>query len=206
MEALVNSALGLAAKIAREFRDIPGLPHAEIEITAREALARAAAGYDPQKGIFEAYAATAIRNALRDLRERQMRHHRHHAYILDETTAGEDSDRPKFRDKIPAASPPIGHQAAFAESRALLDRAMATLPPRLRTVAEGIQSGKNYREIGESLCISKQAAHKLAGAAIASLRDALADMGYSGLDTLGLLQSGCVSGCGVSPPSFPTPS
>jgi superfamily II DNA or RNA helicase len=28
MEALVNSALGLAAKIAREFRDIPGLPHA----------------------------------------------------------------------------------------------------------------------------------------------------------------------------------
>jgi hypothetical protein len=26
MEALVNSALGLATKIAREFRDIPGLP------------------------------------------------------------------------------------------------------------------------------------------------------------------------------------
>lgn len=73
----------LAAKIAREFRDIPGLPHAEIEITAREALAQAAAGYNPQNGTFEAYTSTAIRNALRDLRERQMRHHRHHAYILD---------------------------------------------------------------------------------------------------------------------------
>ena len=67
------------------------------------------------------------------------------AHILDETTAGEDSDRPKFGDKLPAPSPPIDHQAAFAESRALLDRAMTTLPPRLRTVAEGIQSGKNNR-------------------------------------------------------------
>jgi DNA-directed RNA polymerase specialized sigma24 family protein len=67
---------------------------------------------------------------------------------------------------------------------------MASLPPRLRTVADGIQSGKNYREIGESLGISKQAAHKLAGAAIASLRESLAKMGYSGLDTLGLLKSG----------------
>jgi RNA polymerase sigma factor (sigma-70 family) len=197
MEALVNSALGLAAKIAREFRDIPGLPHAEIEMTAREALARAAAGYDPQKGAFEAYAATAIRNALRDLRDRQARHHRHHAYILDETTTGDDSDRPKFRDKLPASSPPIDHQVALAESRALLARAMASLPPRLRTVADGIQSGKNYREIGESLGISKQAAHKLAGAAIASLRESLAKMGYPGLDTLGLLKSGQVS---CSPP------
>ena len=67
-------------------------------------------------------------------------------------------------------------------------------------------AAKIARGIGESLGISKQAAHKLAGAAIASLHDALADMGYSGLDTLGFLQSGCVSGCGVSPPSFPTPS
>lgn len=85
MESQVNALIPLAARIAREFSNIPGLPHAEIEITAREALARAAAGYDPQKGTFEAYAATAIRNALRDLRERQMRHHRLHAYILDET-------------------------------------------------------------------------------------------------------------------------
>ena len=76
MESQVNAHIPLAAKIAREFRDSPRLPHAEIEITAHEALARAAAGYDPQKGTFEAYAATAIRNALRDLRERQMLHHR----------------------------------------------------------------------------------------------------------------------------------
>jgi hypothetical protein len=36
---------------------------------------------------------------------------------------------------------------------------------------------------------SKQAAHKLASAAIASLRDRLAAMGYHGVDTMGFLKS-----------------
>jgi hypothetical protein len=34
MEARVKGLLPLAAKIAREFDNIPGLPHAEIEIVA----------------------------------------------------------------------------------------------------------------------------------------------------------------------------
>ena len=57
MEERVNDFLPLAAKIAREFSNIPGLPHAEIEIVAQEALARAALALDPAKGDFTAYAA-----------------------------------------------------------------------------------------------------------------------------------------------------
>ncbi len=64
-------------------------------------------------------------------------------------------------------------------------------------MAEGIRDGKSYSEIGTSLGISKQAAHKLAGAAITTLRENLASMGFQGIDTLGLLKSGC----GVSPQS-----
>ena len=79
----MNELLPLAAKIAREFSNIPGLPHAEIEIVAQEALARAALALDPAKGDFTAYAAAAMRNALRHLHERQSRHHRHHLYDLD---------------------------------------------------------------------------------------------------------------------------
>ena len=74
---------------------------------------------------------------------------------------------------------------------------MGGLSPRLHLVTEGIRDGKNYREIGETLGISKQAAHKLAGAAIATLREKLEAMGFQGLYTLGLLKSGC----GVSPQS-----
>jgi DNA-directed RNA polymerase specialized sigma subunit len=80
MEIQVKELLPLAAKIAREFDNIPGLPHAEIEIVAQEALARAARLFDPAKGDFAAYAATAMRNSLRDLHDRQMRHHQHHIY------------------------------------------------------------------------------------------------------------------------------
>jgi len=72
---------------------------------------------------------------------------------------------------------------------------MSSLSPRLRQVAEGIRDGRSYSEIGTALGISKQAAHKLAGAAIATLREKLEAMGFQGLDTLGLLKSGC----GVSP-------
>ena len=52
-------------------------------------------------------------------------------------------------------------------------------------------------EIGTALGVSKQAAHNLAGAAISSLREALAGMGFSGIDTQGLLKSQSKSGCGA---------
>ena len=52
MEVPVNELLPRAAKIAREFDNIPGLPHAEIELAAQEALAHAARLFDPAKDRF----------------------------------------------------------------------------------------------------------------------------------------------------------
>jgi AAA lid domain len=68
MEELANDLLPLAAKIAREFANIPGLPHAEIELAAQEALAHAARLFDP-----------AILLALRPRLEA------HHGVALDES-------------------------------------------------------------------------------------------------------------------------
>jgi hypothetical protein len=50
-EERVKQLLPLATKIAREFNNIPGLPHAEIELAAQEALANAARLFDPAKGV-----------------------------------------------------------------------------------------------------------------------------------------------------------
>jgi hypothetical protein len=117
VNADVHEFLPLAAKIAREFGDIPGLPLAEIELTAQEALAHAARLFDPAKGDFPAYAATAMRNALRDLRDRQIRHHRHHVYNLDGTTdASATSPGPRI-GQVPAGNVPIADEAAAIESR-----------------------------------------------------------------------------------------
>lgn len=191
MEERVNELLPLAAKIAREFSNIPGLPHAEIDLAAQEALANAARHFDPAKGDFTAYAARAMRNALCDLYERQVRHHRHHIYDLD-LPITESATTPEARiQQIEAPDFSLADRVAAAlESGKRLELAMESLSPRLRQVAEGIRDGKSYSEIGETLGISKQAAHKLAGAAIAALREKLEAMGFQGLDTLGLLKSG----------------
>jgi RNA polymerase sigma factor (sigma-70 family) len=190
IEERINELLPLAARIAREFSNIPGLPHAEIEIVAQEALANAARHFDPAKGDFTAYAARAIRNALRDLYERQVRHHRHHIYDLD-LPITESATTPEARvQQVEASDFPLADRAAAAlESGRRLEMAIESLSPRLRLVAEGIRDGKSYSEIGSMLGVSKQAAHKLAGAAVAALRDRLEAMGFQGVDTLGFLKS-----------------
>lgn len=190
MEERVNELLPLAARIAREFSNNPGLQHAEIDLAAQEALANAARHFDPAKGDFTAYAARAMRNVLRDLYERQVRHHRHHVYDLDVPITGTATTLEARIQQVQAIDYPMAdHAAAALESGKRLELAMNTLSPRLRQVAEGIRDGKSYSEIGETLGISKQAAHKLAGAAITSLREKLETMGFQGLDTLGLLKS-----------------
>ena len=194
MEARVNELLPLVTKIAREFSNIPGLPHAEIEIAAQEALAHAARLFNPAKGDFTAYAARAMRYTLRDLYERQVRHHRHHVYDLD-LPVTQFATTPEARIQQVLSTNVLTDQAAALESRKRLEMAISTLSPRLCRVAEGIRDGKSYSEIGTTLGISKQEAHKLAGAAIATLRENLEAMGFQGLDTLGLLKSSC----GVSP-------
>jgi len=191
MDERVNELLPLAARIAREFENIPGLPFAEIELAAQEALAHAARLFDPAKGDFTAYAAHSMRNALRDLYERQVRHHQHHVYDLD-LPITQSATAPEARvQQVPASDRPLVDQAAALESGKRLEQAMITLSPRLRLVAEGIRDGKSYSEIGSSLGISKQAAHKLAGACITTLRENLESMGFRGIDTLGLLKSCC---------------
>lgn len=87
----IEEHLPLANRIAREFANIPGVGAAEIEMRAQEALAAAARGFDPARGEFAPYAATAVRNVLRSLYDAQVRHHAHHAYHLDDSRAGGDS-------------------------------------------------------------------------------------------------------------------
>jgi RNA polymerase sigma factor (sigma-70 family) len=178
MDAEVAKLLPLARHIARDFSNIPGLDLPEIEIQAQEALAAAGRQFDPSTGDFTAYSAHAVRYALRSLYEKQVRHHHHHAYVLDQP-AGMQSTQTDLVQNIPdTKQESVATKVNRAESIAALQRAMAHMPERFRGVLTAIGQGRSYSEICDRLGMTKQGVHKIATAAIQALRENLESQGY----------------------------
>lgn len=188
-DAEIAKFLPLARHIARDFTNIPGLSLAEIEIQAQEALAAAARQFDPAKGNFTAYASQAVRNALRSLYQRQVRHHKHHAYVLDQPVGMQSAQEDLVHNTPDKKQESVATQVNRAESIAALQRAMEQMPERYRIVLNAIGQGRSYSEIGVQLGMTKQGVHKIASAAMQSLREHLASQGFGGLDSVGLLKS-----------------
>jgi RNA polymerase sigma factor (sigma-70 family) len=191
MEPDIKPHLPLARRLAREFSNIPGLGLAEIEITAQEALARAYRQHDVSKGEFPPYAAQAIRNALKSLYDQQVRHHRHHIYVLDEVAPsdGNSTQVARVHNLKDYSNPSVPDQARFNQSKALLDKLMGALSARHRAVLEDLRDGRSYSEIGAAMGISKQAVQKIVHSALDALREKLAEHGFRGVDSQGFLES-----------------
>ena len=60
---------------------------------------------------------------------------------------------------------------------------------RYRVVLSAVAEGKSYSEIGEQIGMTKQGVHKIAAAAMQSLREHLESQGFAGLDSVGFLKS-----------------
>ena len=186
---ITDQHFGLARVIAFEYANIPGASLDEIIAEAESALAAAARAFDPAKGQFVSYASRTIRNALNSLFTRQLRYVKAHEFILDALTVGSTSvmhAHPKHR-RDPAAD--VALEVRASESLLILEEALASLPPRSRLIVERIREGKSFSEIGSELGVSKQAVHKVAHAALQSLRERLEARGFSGVDSKGYLKS-----------------
>jgi len=189
MDAEIIKLLPLARYIARDFSNIPGLGLPEIEIQAQEALAAAGRQFDPSKGDFTAYASQAVRNALRSLYEKQVRHHHHHAYVLDQPAGMQSTQTDLVQNTPDKKQESVATQVNRAESIAALQQAMGQMPERFRVVLTAIGQGHSYSEIGTKLGMTKQGVHKIASAATQALREYLESQGFGGLDSVGLLKS-----------------
>lgn len=188
MQPKIDEYLPLARKIALSFSNIPGLDSREIEMAAQEALAAAARQYDPAKGEFSHYAAQAIRNALRTLHQKQLRHHEHHAYTLNQA-AGFSTQADVIQQTPDVTQDSVATHVGRAESIDALQRCMARLTPKQQKVLHAVGKGMSYVEIGKEFGVSKQAAQQMASTAIKALREFLAEEGFGGLDSVGLLKS-----------------
>ena len=186
---LIEQHLGLARMIAYEYANIPCASMDEVIAEAETALAAAGRAFDPEKGQFTAYAGRAIRNALNSFFTRQVRYVKVHDFSLDAdaTTSASTGSSPRKDHAAPGADVPLAARAA--ESRRILDDVLAELSPRSRLMLVGLREGKSYSDIGAELGISKQAVHKVAHAALQSLREKLEARGFSGIDSKGFLKS-----------------
>ena len=186
---LVEQHLGLARMIAYEYANIPGASIDEIIAEAESALAAAGRAFDPEKGQFTAYAGRAVRNALNSLFTRQVRYVKVHDFSLDAEPPTSDSTSSSARKDHAVPGADVTVAARAAESRRILENVLAELSPRSRLMLVGLREGKSYSDIGVELGISKQAVHKVAHAALQSLREKLETRGFSGIDSKGFLKS-----------------
>ena len=188
---LFKNNADLADRIAAGYTNIAGVTGDDLQSIARVALHRASGKYDPSKGPFEPYAKRAIRNALNDLHAKQARHAEHEVVV--ESQPGETTQSP-FIERTPDPQQDVAMIVACVESREVLEELLAALPTRDRTVLGFVAQGLSYSEMGERLAISKQAAHKAASSALDRLRDQLAERGFKGLNSQGLLKSASLKG------------
>jgi RNA polymerase sigma factor (sigma-70 family) len=189
-DALFHAHLSLADKIAGGYANIPGVTADDVRAVAQTALLRAARAFDPARGAFEPYAAQAIRNALNSLHQKEARHARQIVPEADLalaafTTTGSTAPGQRLPDEFQDVLAKVRSQ----DSRRVLEAVLTTLPARTRQILGLVAAGRSYAEIGESLGISKQAAHKAATSAMTHIREQLAAQGFGGLDSQGVLRT-----------------
>jgi RNA polymerase sigma factor (sigma-70 family) len=191
-QSLILEHLPLAEVIAFEYANIPGGNVDDARSEAHAALMRAASAYDQAKGEFTKFASRVIRNALNTLYAKQLRLARLFPESLDDPvrwnkTASLDSD--SASSKQPDAKQDVINEVRRRETLAALDSVLGLLSPRERLMLNAVQGAMSYEDIGQSLGISKQAAHKAVKASLVKLRVGLARLGYRGVASDGHLGS-----------------
>jgi RNA polymerase sigma factor (sigma-70 family) len=184
---LVETYLPLVETIALEYNNVPNASYDELVSEGRVALLSAARSFDPGRGNFISYASTAIRNRLNDFYEKQVR--RVEVFPMSISSPVHDEPSTQTESKYADDTTDVRLAARRSESAALLRESIAKLPRRLQIVLTSIQAGRTYEEIGRELGISKQGVYKLAQPALRQVRSFLAERGYGGIDSKGLLAS-----------------
>ena len=151
-QARVVGCLGLAYKLAHRFARSRGLDPDEAKGVAVESLCRAAACFDPTRGIkFTAYAGKSVVRALVHLVTQEHRRRRVRGLFFSDMSGGEDCQ----------FDPADGRTVLverLSQDSDLLGKIKKRLPARMWYVLRShFLEGLSLRQIGASLGITHQA-------------------------------------------------
>lgn len=194
IQSLIEEHLFLADLIAFDYANIPGCQWDEARSEASFALMRAAEAYDPGKGEFVPFSSKVIRNALNSLYAKQLRLLKIFPKSLDnpierpraENNLADHSDDGDFAIE---SAQDVRKDVRQRETSTVIESLMNLLSPRERVIVGAVRAGSSYAEIGDSLGISKQGAHKSAKSGLDKLRAGLDRLGYQGIASDGHLAS-----------------
>ena len=192
-QKLLEDHITFAEVIAMEYFNIQMADYKEAFSEAYLALNRAIERYNPEKGEFIPFAGRSIRNALNTLYAKQLRMAKMFPKSLDsappwKSYTGFGSSSKSLAGRFADSRQDVRRQVGLQETDSILNEVMAVLSPRERQVVENIRLGFSLAEIGEKMGITKQAVHKVSVPALAKIRLRLEGMGFSGLDSAGLLK------------------
>lgn len=191
---LIEEHLFLAELIAFDYANIPGCQWDEARSEASLALMRAAEAYDPARGEFVPFSSRVIRNALNSLYAKQLRLLKIFPKSLDDPIDRSHAESSPSALLIDGAfsiesAQDVRKDVRKRETSTVIESLMNLLSPRERMIVVALKVGSSYAEIGDSLGISKQAAHKSAKSGLAKLRAGLDRLGYRGIASDGHLAS-----------------
>jgi RNA polymerase sigma factor (sigma-70 family) len=192
---LIEEHLFLAELIAFDYANIPGCQWDEARSEASVALVRAAGAYDPAKGEFVSFSSRVIRNALNSLYAKQLRLLKIFPKSIDDPIQFASVENRGLTglstdgDFAIESAQDVRKDVRQRETSTVIESLMNLLSPRERVIVGALKAGSSYAEIGDSLGISKQAAHKSAKSGLAKLRAGLDRLGYRGIASDGHLAS-----------------
>jgi RNA polymerase sigma factor (sigma-70 family) len=193
-QSLIEKHLFLAELIAFDYANIPGCQWDEACSEASLALMRAAEAYDPNKGDFTPFATRVMRNALNSLYAKHLKLAKIFPKSLDDpihypASAKTNQSQSTDGQSSIESGQNVRKEVRQRETSNVVESLMSLLTPRERVTVEALKSGSSYSEIGSSLGISKQAAHKSAKSGLGKLRSGLNRLGFRGIATDGNLAS-----------------
>lgn len=193
--SLIEEHFFLAEVIAFDYANIPGCHWEDARSEASIALVRAAEAYDPAKGEFISFSSRVIRNALNSLYAKQLRLLKIFPQSIDDPiqfSSVRNRSHPTLStdgDFMVESGHDLRKEVRLRETSNVIETLMNLLSPRERVVVGALKAGSSYAEIGESLGISRQAAHKSAKSGLGKLRAGLDRLGFQGIGSDGLLAS-----------------